>query len=126
MKKHLLLLAVSLFVSLFLSAQAPTAKAVQYGKYGCTASTYKNGYYEFLPKGSFVLAKGGSYTYLGFSKPSSGTFKVDGASGVISFRGGYFDKGVATPIEGKPNRYYLVFPTIAGGRWTCGLTEEKK
>lgn len=59
MKKHLLFLAVSFFVSLVLYAQMPTAKVVQYGKYGCTASTYKNGYYEYLPKGSFVLGKGG-------------------------------------------------------------------
>ena len=74
-----------------------------YGKYSCTASKYNNGFYEYLPKGSFVLAKNGSYTYNGFSKPSKGTFKVDAATGVISFSGGYFDKGAAKKFVIDPN-----------------------
>jgi hypothetical protein len=79
-----------------------------------------------LPKGSFVLTKNGTYTYNGFAKPSSGTFKVDAATGVISFSGGYFDKGTATPMGGRANRYYIVFPTIPDNRWTCSLMDEKK
>jgi hypothetical protein len=96
--------------------------SVKYGKYNCTASKYTGGSYEYLPKGSFVLAKKGTYTYNGFAKPSTGTFSVD-AKGVISFKGGYLDKGQATPMEGEQNRYYLVFPTIPDGRWTCKWIE---
>jgi|GEM_PF-1777468 len=98
--------------------------AIKYGKYGCTASAYRNGSYEYLAKGSLLISKTGKYTYLGFEKPSTGTFQVD-ANGVISFKGGYLDKGQATPIEDRENRYYLVFPTIPDGRWTCGLIEEE-
>ena len=128
MKKQTFFLSLCLFLSAFAFAQkSTTAKLpVVFGKYGCTASKYNNGFYEYLPKGSFVLAKNGSYTYNGLAKPSTGTFKVDAASGEISFSGGYLDKGTATPIAGKANRYTLVFPTIPDGRWTCGLTDEKK
>ena len=97
---------------------------VKFGKYNCTASKYSNGSYEYLPKGSFVLSKDGSYTYNGFEKPSTGKFKTD-ASGVISFTGGYFDGGEATPIEDRENRYYVVFPTIPDNRWTCSWVSEK-
>ena len=102
------------------SAPAPSQvkNGLKYGKYNCTASRYAGGSYEYLPKGSFLLNKNGSYAYNGFSKPSTGTFMVD-ANGVISFKGGYLDKGQATPMEGQENRYYLVFPTIPDGRWTC-------
>jgi hypothetical protein len=95
---------------------------LKYGKYNCTASKYVNGAYEYLPKGSFVLNKNGTYAYNGFAKPSTGTFSVD-ANGVISFKGGYLDNGQATPMEGEQNRYYLVFPTIPDGRWTCRFIE---
>lgn len=97
---------------------------LKYGKYKCTASRYINGRYEYPAKGSFVLSKSGSYTYYGFSKPSVGKFKID-ASGVISFTGGYFNGGKATPIEDQENRYYIVFPTIPDGRWTCSWVSEK-
>ena len=100
------------------------ASIVKYGKYSCTAMKYINGQYEYLAKGSFVLSKDGSYTYYGFEKPSIGKFKVD-ASGVISFSGGYFKGGEATPMEGQDNRYYVVFPTIPDGRWTCSWVSEK-
>lgn len=98
--------------------------SVKYGKYNCTASKYSNGSYEYLPKGSFVLSKDGSYTYHGFEKPSTGKFKTND-SGIISFTGGYFDGGEATPIEGRENRYYVVFPTIPDNRWTCSWVSEK-
>jgi hypothetical protein len=104
-------------------SQTATA-TIKYGKYGCTASKYVNGFYEFQPRGSFVLAKNGSYTYYGFEKPSTGTFKVD-AKGVISFKGGYFNGGQATPMEDRENRYYLVFPTIPDNRWTCSWVAVK-
>lgn len=94
----------------------------RYGKYNCTASKYSGGSYEYIAKGSFVLNKNGSYAYNGFSKPSTGTFTVD-ANGIVSFKGGYLDKGRATPMEGQENRYYLVFPTIPDGRWTCKWIE---
>lgn len=95
---------------------------IQYGKYGCTASKYSNGSYTYLPKGSFTLNKNGSYTYHGFEKPITGNFKVE-SSGIITFTSGYFKDGQATPMEDRPNRYYLVFPTIPDGRWTCSLLE---
>lgn len=98
--------------------------SVKYGKYNCTASKYSNGSYEYLPKGSFVLSKDGSYTYNGFEKPSTGKFGTND-SGIISFTGGYFDGGEATPIEGRENRYYVVFPTIPDNRWTCSWVSEK-
>ena len=104
------------------STTAKAATSVKYGKYGCTASKYSDGYYQYIPKGSFVLLQNGTYTYNGFSKPSSGKFNVD-AKGIISFTGGYLDKGEATPMEGQENRYYLVFPTIPDGRWTCKWIE---
>ena len=104
------------------TAAANTSSAFKYGKYNCTASKYSNGSYEYIPKGSFVLNKNGSYAYNGFSKPSTGTFSVD-SKGIISFKGGYLNKGQATPMEGEQDRYYLVFPTIPDGRWTCRLVE---
>lgn len=101
------------------------AKSVlKYGKYGCTASKYVNGSYEYLPKGSFVLMPNGNYTYNGFEKPITGKYKTD-ASGVIAFSSGYFKGGEATPVEGWENRYYLVFPTIPDNRWTCSWMAEK-
>jgi hypothetical protein len=99
---------------------------VVYGKYGCSASKYNGSYYEFLPKGSFVINKNGTYAYNGFAKPSSGTFIVNAATGVISFRGGYFNGGEATPMKDRPNRYYVVFPANPDNRWTCSLMDDKK
>lgn len=101
-------------------AQTKQKANVKFGKYGCTASKYSGGQYTYIPKGTFELKKGGIYTYNGFDKPSTGKFSVD-ASGVISFKQGYLNDGKATPIEGYENRYYLVFPTIPDGRWTCSL-----
>lgn len=98
--------------------------AVKYGKYGCSASKYVGGYYEFQPRGSFVLAKNGAYTYYGFEKPSIGTFSVN-AKGVITFKGGYFNGGEATPMEDRENRYYVVFPANTDHRWTCSWVAEK-
>ena len=98
--------------------------ALKYGKYGCTASKYVNGFYEYLPKGSFVLAKGGRYTYFGFEKPSTGSFTA-GKDGVIRFKGGYFNGGEATPMKDRENRFYLVFPANPDNRWTCSYTGAK-
>jgi hypothetical protein len=127
MKTRFLLALLSLLFILTACGQSKTASpkkaaAIKYGKYNCTASKCSGGSYEYIAKGSFVLNKNGSYAYNGFSKPSTGTFSVD-AKGVISFKGGYLDKGQATPMEGEQNRYYLVFPTIPDGRWTCRLIE---
>jgi hypothetical protein len=98
--------------------------ALKYGKYNCTASKYINGQYEYLPKGSIVFSKDGTYTYYGFEKPSTGKYKVDG-TGVITFNGGYLKGGKATPMEGRENRYYVVSPTIPDGRWTCSWVSQK-
>ncbi len=95
-----------------------------FGKYGCTASKYSNGSYEYIPRGSFVITKDGNYTYYGFEKPSNGTFTVD-AEGNLSFKDGYFDKGGAEKID-RPNKFFLVFPTIPDNRWTCGLLVDDK
>lgn len=97
---------------------------IKYGKYGCTATKYVNRFYEYRPKGSFVLAKNGTYTYYGFEKPCTGTFNVN-ASGAISFEGGYFNGGEATPMEDRENRYYVGFPAIPDNRWTCSRVSEK-
>ena len=94
-----------------------------YGKYGCTSSKYNSssGSYEYTPRGSFVISENGKYVYYGFEKPSEGTFMVDG-NGNLTFKSGYFDGGEATKID-RPNKFFLVFPTIPGNRWTCGLAE---
>lgn len=97
------------------------------GKYACTSSRYNSatGSYEYDPKGSFTLSADGVYRYNGFGKPSSGRYSFDARSGKVTFKGGYFDRGEATPIEGRANRFYLVFPTIPDNRWTCGLVDKK-
>lgn len=125
MKKHVFFLSFCLLLSAFVFAQkgiAGTPKLV-FGKYGCSASKYSNGSYEFLPRGSFVLAPNGTYAYNGFAKPSTGTFTVD-KSGVVHFKGGYFNGGEATPMKDRENRFYLVFPTNPDNRWTCSLMEK--
>lgn len=94
---------------------------VVYGKYGCTASKYSNGSYEFIPRGSFVLEKSGKYTYNGFEKPSTGTFTAD-AKGNLFFKGGYLDGGKAEKID-RPNKFFLVFPSNPDNRWTASLVE---
>ena len=105
------------------AANTKSPSAPVYGKYGCTASKYNNGNIEYIPRGSFTITRDGKYTYNGFSKPSSGTFSVD-KSGNLLFKGGYFDGGRAEKID-RPNKFFLVFPTIPDNRWTCGLVEGK-
>ena len=92
-----------------------------YGKYSCTASKYRNGSYEFIPRGSFTITKNGKYTYYGFKKPSSGTFLVD-KKGNLIFKGGYLDGGKAEKID-RPNKFFLVFPANPDNRWTCSLAD---
>jgi hypothetical protein len=96
------------------------------GKYGCTSSSYNSssGFYEYTPRGSVVLSADGTYRYLGFETPILGRYRYDSTSGKITFQGGYLDHGEATPLDDRPNRYFLVFPTIPGGRWTCGLADQ--
>ncbi|RTQ49977.1 hypothetical protein EJV47_10045 [Hymenobacter gummosus] len=106
------------------SPGSPGKAALKYGKYGCSASRYVSGQYEYSPKGSFVLARNGTYAYYGFDKPSTGKFTV-AASGVISFSGGYFNGGEATPMVDRENRYYVVFPNNPDNRWTCSWVAAK-
>ncbi len=75
-----------------LAQKIPTG--LKYGKYGCTASKYRNGAYEYIPLGSFTITKKGTCAYLGFEKPSTGKYSID-KSGNLLFAGGYFDKGKA-------------------------------
>lgn len=104
-------------------AKTKISSALVYGKYGCTASKYSNGNVEYIPRGFFTITREGKYTYNGFSKPSNGTFTVD-KNGNLLFKGGYFDGGKAEKID-RPNKFFLVFPTIPDNRWTCGLVEGK-
>jgi len=96
---------------------AQKSTTLKFGKYGCTASKYAGGYYEYIPRGSFTINKNGTYTYQGFKQPSSGKFTVDNAGNLL-FSGGYLDKGKAEKID-RPNKFFLVFPTIPDNRWTC-------
>jgi hypothetical protein len=89
------------------------------GKYPCWSSAYVSGSYEYTPRGSLVLSADGAYSYLGFEEPSVGRYSRDAASGEISLEGGYLNGGMATPVEDRPNKFFLVFPTMPGGRWTC-------
>ena len=95
--------------------------APKMGKYGCTAAKYSGGSYQYIPKGSFTLKKDGTYTYFGFEKPSNGKFTVD-EKGNLHFKGGYLNDGTAEKID-RPNKFFLVFPTIPDHRWTCGLVQ---
>ena len=94
----------------------------KYGKYGCTASKFRNGSYEYTPRGSFVITKEGKYTYSGFQKPSVGKFTVD-KKGNLLFKGGYLDKGKAEKID-RPDKFFLVFPANPDNRWTCGCVDK--
>lgn len=93
------------------------------GKYGCTASKYRGGTVEYIPRGSFIITSNGKYTYNGFETPSSGTYSVD-SSGNLLFKGGYLDGGKAESID-RPHKFFLVFPTIPDNRWTCGYVDNK-
>lgn len=129
MKKQTLLVLIVLMLALPFAtiaqtkAAAKTSSALIYGKYGCTASKYNNGDVEYIPRGFFTITKDGKYTYYGFSKPSNGTFTVD-KNGNLLFKGGYFDGGKAEKIN-RPNKFFLVFPTIPDNRWSCGLVDGK-
>lgn len=117
----MLLVSASL-VSAPAAAQAAAGKLV-HGKYGCTASKYRGGSYEYIPRGFFTVTKDGKYAYEGFEKPSKGSFTVS-AQGNLAFKGGYLDGGQAEKID-RPNKFFLVFPSIPDNRWTCGLVEQR-
>lgn len=102
------------------SKSLPVSKPA-YGKYGCTASSYSGGSISYTPRGSFIITAKGTYTYLGFEKPSTGTYTVD-KKGNLSFKGGYLNGGNAEKID-RPNKFFVVFPGIPDNRWTCGLVE---
>ncbi|QEC56751.1 hypothetical protein [Flavisolibacter ginsenosidimutans] len=108
------------FVSKAQQGKSDTGK-LAHGKYGCTASSWHNGNVEYTPKGSFVINPNGKYTYLGFEKPSTGTFTVDKA-GNLWFSGGYFNGGKAEKID-RPNKFFLTFPANPDNRWTCSLVK---
>lgn len=106
----------------FLKAQPP-ANALRYGKYGCVASKFSNGFYNFIPRGTFIIDKAGNYTYLGREKPSRGKFTID-KKGDLLLTGGFLDKGKAQKTD-RPDKFLLVFPTNPDNRWTCTCTEKK-
>jgi len=95
---------------------------LKFGKYACTASKYRNGSYEFIPRGSFTITKAGTYIYSGFKKPSTGKYSVD-KKGNLMFKGGYFDGGTAEKID-RPDKFFVVFPSNPDNRWTCGCVEK--
>lgn len=103
--------------------QEPLTAKLVIGKYGCTATQYVNGSYEYLTRGSFLITRNGRYTYNGFKKPSTGTYTSD-KLGNLFFKGGYLDGGKAEKID-RPNKFFLVFPANPDHRWTCGLIEKK-
>lgn len=94
---------------------------LKYGKYGCTAAKYRNGSYEYIPRGSFKISKDGKYIYSGFTTPSAGTFIID-TSGNLLFKSGYLKGGKAEKID-RPNKFFLVFPANPDNRWTCGCID---
>ena len=108
-----------------LSPMAHADAPILPGKYGCSSSSglASSGTYQIQPRGSVQLSAGGKYVYSGYEKPSAGSFKT-GAQGVLHFSGGAFDGGTATPID-RPNKFFMVYPTIPGNRWTCSLVDAK-
>jgi hypothetical protein len=110
------------FISAASVSAQKKAEPLKYGKYGCTASKYNGGSVQYLPRGSFVITKAGTYTYSGFEKPSSGKYTVD-AKGNLLFKGGYFDGGKAEKID-RPHKFFLVVPANPDNRWTAGYVEE--
>lgn len=116
---YFVLTAALLFCPLAAKSQNKTTSP-KLGRYGCTSSQYSGGYYQYTPKGSFTLKKDGSYTYSGFQKPSNGKYTVD-EKGNLYFKGGYLDGGEAEKVD-RPDKFFLVFPTIPDNRWTCGYT----
>jgi len=119
--KNQIFIILFLFWAICVVAQT-NSTPLKYGKYNCTASKYVNGSYEFVPRGSFTIYKNGTYAYQGFEKPSKGKFRVD-KDGNLLFVGGYFDKGKAEKID-RPNKFFVVFPTIPDNRWTCSCAEK--
>lgn len=120
--KKIPILCTLLFFATMASAQNKDTLAPRYGKYGCTASSYRGGSVTYSPKGFFVIEQNGKYTYNGFEKPSAGRFNVD-KKGNLLFSGGYFDKGIAEKID-RPNKFFLTFPTNPDNRWTCSLLDK--
>ena len=117
-----LLITLLFFLSTIDLPAQDTNWVLKYGKYVCVAVKYKYGSYEYIPRGSFVIDKNGTYTYLGFEKPSNGKFSIDKV-GNLMFSGGYLTNGKAEKID-RPNKFFLVFPTIPDNRWTCTCTEK--
>ena len=93
---------------------------VAFGTYHCQATTYGNGTYKNISRGSFTLSAKGTYTYDGCETPSTGTFTTDKKEN-IHFKGGYFDGGVAEKMD-RLNNYLLVFPGNPDDRWFCKIS----
>jgi hypothetical protein len=122
MNKFLIQAFFMLLLSFAASAQGKVpapGSLLKYGKYSCTAARYSNGFYEYIPRGSFTITPNGQYSYLGFEKPSTGTFTLD-KGGNLLFKGGYLNGGKAEKID-RPNKFFLVFPANPDHRWTCTL-----
>ena len=104
------------------TSEVPKTVNLVFGKYGCTASKFSNGTVEYLPRGFFTISQSGLYSYSGFENPSNGNFSID-KDGNLHFQGGYLDGGTAGKTD-RPNKYFLVFPTIPDNRWSCGLVSQ--
>lgn len=96
--------------------------SLKFGKYGCTSSVYTSNGYEYHGRGFITLSESGDYSYEGFKEPSKGKYTVDD-KGNLHFKGGYLDAGEASKID-RPDKFFLVFPTIPDNRWTMGLVED--
>lgn len=94
---------------------------LKFGKYSCTASKFKNGSFDFIARGSVILTKDKKYSYLGFEKPSNGTYITDN-SGNLLFKGGYLNGGQAERTD-RTNKFLLTFPSNPDNRWTLTLIE---
>lgn len=101
------------------SNSPPASEALAFGKYGCTGSEFRGGEALYIPRGSFTIARNGTYAYYGFEKPSQGKFSAN-AKGDLLFQGGYFNGGKAEKID-RPHKFFLVFPANPDHRWVCAL-----
>jgi hypothetical protein len=77
--KFPMIAAFTFFIAMITFQPAQSQQKVsglKYGKYGCTASKYVGGYYQYTGKGSFTLLKSGTYTYSGLKNLVRAAFRL--------------------------------------------------